>query len=64
MSTDKQEYLNKVIVDICKSKFYLISDQGNEKTVSCEDSDQFMNVLNYITSNLSEDRISYSNILN
>ena len=34
-----------VIVDICARSFLVLSDEGREKKVTCEDVDQFMRVL-------------------
>ena len=31
-----------VIVDICARSFLVLSDEGREKKLTCEDTDQFM----------------------
>lgn len=57
------EYLTRCIVDPVKRKFYLHSSEGTEKEVSCETTDQFMNVLKTVREKLNENMISYSNLL-
>ena len=40
----------------------LLSDQGNTKTVECDTTQEFMNVLEVVTSNLSPEQIEYADI--
>ena len=44
----QDEYLTRCVVDPLKRKFYLYSSEGDEKTVDCENMEEFMNVLHYI----------------
>jgi hypothetical protein len=56
------EYVEGIVIDICSRSFLLLSDQGDEKFVQCETAEQFMNVLEVCTSNLSEDQIEYADL--
>ena len=57
------EYLMKCVVDPLKRTFYLYSNEGDTKTVECDDTEQFMNVLNLVRDMCPEDRLVYSNPL-
>jgi hypothetical protein len=56
------EYVEGIVIDICSRSFLLLSDQGDKKFVQCETAEQFMNVLEVCTSNLSEDQIEYADL--
>ena len=58
-----EEYLMKCVVDPLKKTFYLYSNEGDEKQVVCDNTEQFMNVLNLVKDTCPEDRLSYSNPL-
>ena len=58
-----EEYLMKCVVDPLKKTFYLYSNEGDEKQVVCDNTEQFMNVLNLVRETCPEDRLSYSNPL-
>ena len=36
------EYLTKVVIDVCYRTFYLFSSDGEKQIVDCETMDQFM----------------------
>jgi len=61
MST-AQECVQGIVIDVCTRSFLLISDQGSERMVECETVQEFMNVLEVVTSNLSEDQIEYADL--
>jgi len=66
MIPSEEEYLTRCVVDTVSRKFNLYSSEGNEKVIECETVDQFMNVLQYVRSTISEDNIAtlaYSNPL-
>jgi hypothetical protein len=63
MTPNVEEFLMKCVVDPQARKFYLYSNQGNEKFVECDNIDQFMNVLEVVRTQISEDRVAYSNPL-
>jgi len=57
------EYLTRCVVDTSKRTFNLYSSLGNEKVVTCETVDQFINVLDVVRSQVNEDSLSYANQL-
>ena len=58
-----EEILNRCVVDTLARKFYLYSSEGAERVVECETVDQFMNVLEVVRSQVSEDCLAYTNPL-
>ena len=61
MSTAQESVLG-IVIDVCTRTFLLISDEGNEKLVNCDTVQEFMNVLEVVTANLSEDQIEYADL--
>ena len=61
MSTAQESVLG-IVIDVCTRSFLLISDEGNEKMVQCDTVQEFMNVLEVVTANLSEDQIEYADL--
>lgn len=55
-----QDYVESVLINVNQRKFVLFSTQGKEKTVQCENSDQFMNVLNLIREKVDENNVYYT----
>jgi hypothetical protein len=58
-----EETLTRCVVDTLARKFYLYSSEGGEKLLACETIDQFMNVLEVVRSQVSEDCLAYTNPL-
>ncbi len=58
-----EEILSRCVVDTLARKFYLYSSEGNERVVECETVDQFMNVLEVVRDQVSDDCLAYSNPL-
>ena len=58
-----EEYLSRCVVDPMKRKIFLYSSEGDEKVVSCETMDQFMNLLEMCRNNLDEVTLAYANPL-
>jgi len=56
------ECLLGVVIDVCTRSVLLVSDQGNEKVVTCDTIEEFMNVTNFITDNLTSDQIEYADL--
>ena len=54
------EYLMKCVVDPAKKAFYLYSNEGDEKEVVCDNTEQFMNVLKIVRSMCPEERLVYA----
>ena len=44
-SHEMDDFVYEVVVDICARTFKLKSDKGDDKIIACEDSDEFMRVL-------------------
>ncbi len=51
-----------VIVDICARSFLVLSDKGQERKVTCDNSDQFMRVLKVCNDTLPVELIKYDSI--
>ena len=54
------EYLMKCVVDPTKKTFYLYSNEGDKKEVVCDNTEQFMNVLELVRATCPEDRLVYT----
>ena len=59
----QDEFLTRCVVDPLRRTVYLYSNEGDEKQVSCETVEQFMNVLELVRATVSEDTLSYANPL-
>ena len=59
----QDEYLTRCVVDPVSRKFFLYSNEGEERVVDCDTVDQFMAVLELCRDNLDEDTLAYSNPL-
>jgi hypothetical protein len=57
----QDEFLTRCVVDPLRRTVYLYSSDGNEKQVSCETVQEFMNVLDFVRATVSEDTLSYAN---
>jgi len=57
-----EEYIKEVTVDICSKTFRLRSDMGSQRIISCETSEEFMNVLEVCTEKLNSDQIKYDSL--
>ena len=61
MPAETEEFLSRCVVNTLARKFYLYSSNGEEKTVECETIEQFMNVLEVVRTQVSEDCLVYNN---
>jgi len=59
----QDEFLTRCVIDPIKRTVYLYSSDGNEKQVSCETVQEFMNVLEFVRATVDEETISYANPL-
>jgi hypothetical protein len=59
----QEDSLSRCVVDPVARKFYLYSDQGDERVVDCETVDQFMSVLELVREITPEDVLAYANPL-
>ena len=57
-----ETFVEGVLIDVCTKSFMLTSDQGDEKIVQCDTTEEFMNVLEVCTSQLSDDQIEYADL--
>jgi len=55
-----EEYLMKCVVDPTKKAFYLYSNEGDTKEVACDNTEQFMNVLELVRATCPEGRLFYA----
>ena len=61
MPSETEEFLTRCVVDTLARKFYLYSNEGDERVVECETVEQFMNVLEVVRTQLDENTLVYSN---
>ena len=59
----QDDYLTRCVVDPVARKFYLYSEQGDERVIDCETVDQFMSVLELVRDKCSDDVLAYANPL-
>jgi len=59
---EDDEYLMKCVVDPLKKTFYLYSNEGDEKEVVCDNTEQFMNVVKVITDRANPEIITYADV--
>jgi hypothetical protein len=59
----QDEYLTRCVVDPVKRTVYLYSNEGDEKQVSCDTVEEFMNVLEFVRATVDEETLSYANPL-
>jgi len=60
IDNEGDEYLMRVVIDTSLSKFYLYSNEGETRTVDCDNTDQFMNVLELINAVVPDECIAYA----
>jgi len=58
-----EEVLTRCVVDTPARKFYLYSSEGKERTIKCESTNQFMNVLEVVRNQVSDDCLAYTSPL-
>lgn len=56
----EEDYLSRVVVDTSCRRFYLYSENGDEKVIDCEKIDEFMTVLEFCRGVLDEDTLVYA----
>jgi len=47
---------------VCTRSFLIISDGGEERMITCETTEQFMDVMEVVNKLLDPERIEYSNL--
>ena len=56
------DIVNRTIIDVCTRSFLIISDDGEERMITCETTEQFMDVMEVVNKLLDPERIEYSNL--
>ena len=56
------DIVNRTIIDVCTTSFLIISDGGEERMITCETTEQFMDVMEVVNKLLDPERIEYSNL--
>mgnify|MGYP001386114508 FL=1 len=56
------DLVNRTIIDVCRRSFLIISDEGEERILSCETTEQFMDVMEVVTQLLEPERIKYADL--
>ena len=56
------DFVFEVVVDICARTFKLKSSDGDNKIIACEDSDEFMRVLEVCDKMLEPEMIVYADL--
>ena len=56
------DWVNRTVIDVCNRSFLIISDDGEEKRVTCETTEQFMDVMEVVTELLEPERIKYADL--
>ena len=59
----QDEYLTRCVVDPIKRTVYLYSSEGDEKQVTCDTVEEFMNVLDFVRATVDAETLSYANPL-
>ncbi len=60
---EDEEYLMKFVVDPVTRTFYLYSNDGETKEGNCDNTEQFMNVLELVRATCPEERLVYADPL-
>ena len=58
-----EEFVEKVVVDVCSRRVCCVSSKGDRRILESETFTEFMNVLNIVRTTLDEDEIVYTEIL-
>ena len=48
---DAEETVQDIIVDVCKKRITLISNEGETRFINCENTEQFMGVMDVVKDN-------------
>ena len=58
-SHEMDDFVFEVEIDICSKTFKLKSDKGENKIIACEDTEQFMRVLDVVRNMLTTEEVTY-----
>ena len=56
------DFVFEVVVDICAKTFKLKNDNGDDKVIACEDTEEFMRVLEVCDKMLEPEMIVYAEL--
>ena len=56
---EDEEYLSRVVIDTCARTFRLYSNEGDERIITCDSLEEFMNLLDLIRKVVDEDIVAY-----
>ena len=59
---DMDDFVFEVVVDICARTFKLKSDNGNDKIIACDNTDEFLRVLDVCDKMLEPCMIKYAEL--
>jgi hypothetical protein len=57
----EEDFLSKVVVDMCSRSFLLISENGTQRLVECDTPDEFLRVLQ-VCNELEGEKIEYAQL--
>ena len=60
--TYPNEYLENIIIDVCKKTFFLYSDDGSKRKIKCDTGKQFMDVLDLVLKRADPKIVEYADI--
>ena len=58
----EDDWVNRTVIDVCNRSFLIISDNGEERIITCETTEQFMDVKEVVTKLLEPERIEYAGL--
>ena len=61
-SHDMDDFVFEVVVDICARTFNLKSDKGDNKIIACDNTEEFMRVLDVCDKMLDPEMIVYADL--
>ena len=56
---EDEEYLTRVVIDTCARTFRLYSNEGDERIITCDSLEEFMNLLDLIRKVVDDDIVAY-----
>ena len=65
LANDGDEYMTRMVIDVASRSFRIYSNEGGTKTIECDSTEEFMNVLEFVrdfqeSGLLDEDTVVYS----
>ena len=56
------EWVERIVVDVCAKTFLLESSEGDKKKVVCDTTEEFKNVLEVVTGTADPELITYADL--